>query len=102
MFDECHRSLFGKKFKNIKQYFSNAALLGFTGTPIFKDNSLDFNNITPELFPTQLHKYGLGQALNDGIVLPVDYENVDLKRIIDINENDTKTLELDDKEKKQI
>lgn len=79
IFDECHRSLFGEQFKNIKNYFTNAAFLGFTGTPIFKTNNKDFRNITPELFPASLHKYGLSQALADGVILPVDYEVVDIR-----------------------
>jgi type I restriction enzyme R subunit len=99
MFDECHRSLFGSQFKNIKKYFTNAALLGFTGTPIFTDNDPDFENITPKLFPTQLHVYGMGQALADGIILPVDYENQDLFRVLDGQET---SIQFDDNEKRQI
>jgi type I restriction enzyme R subunit len=79
IFDECHRSLFGEQFKKIKEFFNNAALLGFTGTPIFKSNSIDFNNVTNALFPTELHTYGLSQALKDNVILPIDYETPDIK-----------------------
>lgn len=35
IFDECHRSQFGENHKAIKEFFPNAQLFGFTGTPIF-------------------------------------------------------------------
>ena len=38
-FDECHRSQFGENHKAIKEFFPNAQLFGFTGTPIFETNS---------------------------------------------------------------
>ena len=37
IFDECHRSQFGDNHKAIKEFFPNAQLFGFTGTPIFED-----------------------------------------------------------------
>src|SRR5690606_8815260 len=37
IFDECHRSQFGDNHKAIKQFFNNAQLFGFTGTPIFDE-----------------------------------------------------------------
>src|SRR5690625_5993758 len=39
IFDECHRSQFGENHKAIKEFFPNAQLFGFTGTPIFDENS---------------------------------------------------------------
>ena len=33
IFDECHRSQFGENHKAIKEFFPNAQLFGFTGTP---------------------------------------------------------------------
>ena len=36
IFDECHRSQFGENHKAIKEFFPNAQLFGFTGTPIFE------------------------------------------------------------------
>src|SRR5690606_3357389 len=40
IFDECHRSQFGDTHNAIKNYFENAQMFGFTGTPIFADNSV--------------------------------------------------------------
>ncbi len=43
IFDECHRSQFGKNHNAIKEFFPKSQLFGFTGTPIFEENS---NNLT--------------------------------------------------------
>ena len=43
IFDECHRSQFGDTHQNIKKYFKNAQMIGFTGTPISEVNS-DWEN----------------------------------------------------------
>ena len=40
IFDECHRSQFGDNHDAIVNFFPNAQLFGFTGTPIFEDNRL--------------------------------------------------------------
>ncbi|WP_333948368.1 DEAD/DEAH box helicase family protein [Candidatus Liberibacter brunswickensis] len=40
IFDECHRSQFGENHKLIKDFFPKAQLFGFTGTPIFDQNSI--------------------------------------------------------------
>lgn len=39
IFDECHRSQFGDNHEAIKTFFPKAQLFGFTGTPIFEENS---------------------------------------------------------------
>jgi type I restriction enzyme R subunit len=39
IFDECHRSQFGENNKAIQEFFPNAQLFGFTGTPIFEQNA---------------------------------------------------------------
>ncbi|WP_419627179.1 DEAD/DEAH box helicase family protein, partial [Thiolapillus sp.] len=39
IFDECHRSQFGENHSAIREYFPNAQLFGFTGTPIFPENA---------------------------------------------------------------
>ena len=40
IFDECHRSQFGKTHKEIVSFFTNHQLFGFTGTPIFVKNAI--------------------------------------------------------------
>ena len=40
IFDECHRSQFGETHNRIKDFFNNAQMFGFTGTPIFAENAV--------------------------------------------------------------
>lgn len=59
IFDECHRSQFGETHQNIKRFFKNAQMFGFTGTPIFSTNSLKKSGetfTTEYLFPVRLHE----------------------------------------------
>lgn len=67
IFDECHRSQFGESHKNIRNFFNNLQIFGFTGTPIFAENALD--HTTSEIFQDCLHKYLIKDAIADGNVL---------------------------------
>lgn len=83
IFDECHRSQFGDNHKAIKEFFPNAQLFGFTGTPIFDDNA-NYNiregeyasyKTTKDIFEKQLHAYTITHAIDDKNVLKfhIDY-----------------------------
>ena len=83
IFDECHRSQFGENHKAIKEFFPNAQLFGFTGTPIFDENA-SYQQIegqqasfktTQNIFQQQLHAYTITHAIEDRNVLRfhVDY-----------------------------
>ncbi len=83
IFDECHRSQFGDNHKAIKEFFPNAQLFGFTGTPIFDENS-SYSYIegeeaayktTKSIFQKRLHDYTITDAIEDKNVLKfhVDY-----------------------------
>jgi type I restriction enzyme, R subunit len=83
IFDECHRSQFGENHKTIKEFFPNAQLFGFTGTPIFQDNA-SYQMIegeeasyktTEDIFQKQLHTYTITNAIDDRNVLRfhIDY-----------------------------
>ena len=83
IFDECHRSQFGDNHKAIKEFFPNAQLFGFTGTPIF-DTNATYTKIngetasyktTEDIFEKQLHAYTITNAIDDRNVLRfhVDY-----------------------------
>lgn len=89
IFDECHRSQFGENHKAIKEFFPNAQLFGFTGTPIFEDNA-SYQQIegqqasfktTADIFQQQLHAYTITHAIEDRNVLRfhVDYYKPDGK-----------------------
>jgi type I restriction enzyme R subunit len=83
IFDECHRSQFGDNHTAIKEFFPNAQLFGFTGTPIFEQNAI-YQKIegeqaslktTQDIFQQQLHAYTITHAIEDRNVLRfhVDY-----------------------------
>ncbi len=89
IFDECHRSQFGENHKAIKEFFPNAQLFGFTGTPIFDQNA-SYQQIegqqacyktTADIFQQQLHAYTITHAIEDRNVLRfhVDYYKPDGK-----------------------
>ena len=78
IFDECHRSQFGETHQNIKKFFRNAQMFGFTGTPIFEKNSQSKAGLkltTDYLFNECLHKYVIVDAIRDRNVLQfqIDY-----------------------------
>ncbi len=83
IFDECHRSQFGENHKAIKEFFPNAQLFGFTGTPIFEKNSTqkiredqyETYKTTESIFEKQLHAYTITHAIDDRHVLKfhIDY-----------------------------
>lgn len=78
IFDECHRSQFGDTHQNIKKFFGNAQMFGFTGTPIFEENSQSKAGLkltTDYLFNDCLHKYVIVDAIRDRNVLQfqIDY-----------------------------
>ncbi|MCA4778379.1 type I restriction endonuclease subunit R [Acinetobacter towneri] len=78
IFDECHRSQFGETHQNIKKFFRNAQMFGFTGTPIFEENSQSKAGLkltTDYLFNECLHQYVIVDAIRDRNVLQfqIDY-----------------------------
>ena len=83
IFDECHRSQFGENNKAIKEFFPNARLFGFTGTPIFDKNAKTITATgeearymtTQDVFQNLLHSYTITDAIRDKNVLRfhVDY-----------------------------
>ncbi|MCQ2473897.1 MAG: type I restriction endonuclease subunit R [Saccharofermentans sp.] len=80
--DECHRSQFGKMHADIARRFENANYVGFTGTPIFKENMGSNNKTTADIFSAGkdsaldscLHKYMIKNAIADGNVLKFSVE----------------------------
>jgi type I restriction enzyme R subunit len=77
IFDECHRSQFGENHAAIKNFFPHAQLFGFTGTPIFEENShvVRVNGqvaeyvTTKDVFQECLHEYTITHAIIDRNVL---------------------------------
>ncbi|MFR9597367.1 MAG: type I restriction endonuclease subunit R [Rikenellaceae bacterium] len=68
IFDEAHRSQFGKQHDSIIKFFKNIRYFGFTGTPIFADNATD-GRTTKDIFGERLHEYLIKDAISDENVL---------------------------------
>jgi len=79
IFDECHRSQFGQTHLSINKFFANNQMIGFTGTPIFKENAMG-NKLgkrsTADLFNDRLHRYVITDAINDENVLKFSVEYI--------------------------
>jgi len=98
IFDECHRSQFGKMRQQITKTFKKYNMFGFTGTPIFEVNSAanshPYFQTTEQIFGKNLHTYTIVNAIEDGNVLhfKIDYistakskDNIIDKKIKDID-----------------
>lgn len=98
VFDECHRSQFGDMHVKITKSFKKYHIFGFTGTPIFADNSGSGKNYnlrtTPQAFGDKLHTYTIVDAINDGNVLPfrIDYIKT-IKEKLGINDEKVKAID---------
>jgi len=79
IFDECHRSQFGKTHEDIKKFFTGSQMFGFTGTPIFEKNAGKNEygkRTTTMLFDKKLHQYVITDAIRDENVLKFSIEYI--------------------------
>lgn len=76
--DEGHRSQGGENNIRMQQALPNAAFVAFTGTPLLKDDK------TTHKFGAIVHAYTMQQAVEDGTVTPLLYE----ERIPDLEINE--------------
>ncbi|MBN1546316.1 MAG: type I restriction endonuclease subunit R [Syntrophaceae bacterium] len=67
--DESHRSQYGQANAKMQTVFPNACYIGFTGTPLLKDEKN-----TARRFGGFIHKYSMDQAVKDKAVAPLLYE----------------------------
>ena len=70
MVDEAHRSQYRSLAANMRQALPNACFLGFTGTPIDKED-----RSTPRTFGSYIDTYSIEQAVQDGATVPIFYES---------------------------
>lgn len=68
--DESHRSQYGVSHAKMQNVFPNACYIGFTGTPLLKKEKT-----TAAKFGGFIHKYTMNQAVADGSVTPLLYED---------------------------
>ena len=68
--DEAHRTQAGRLARNMRLALPNAAFLGFTGTPLFKQDE-----ITKRIFGDYVSRYDFKRSEEDGATVKLVYEN---------------------------
>lgn len=68
--DEAHRTQYGTLAYNMRKALPNAAFIGFTGTPLFKDDEL-----TRRIFGEYVSTYDFQRAVDDKATVPLYYDN---------------------------
>ena len=68
--DEAHHTQGGSLALNLRNALPNAAFMGFTGTPLFKDDE-----ITKRIFGDYVSRYDFKRSVDDGATVPLYYEN---------------------------
>lgn len=72
--DECHRTQSGKLHSAMKAILPSATFIGFTGTPLLKQDKQK----SIEIFGSYIHTYKFDEAVADGVVLDLRYEARDI------------------------
>jgi type I restriction enzyme, R subunit len=72
--DECHRTQSGKLHRTMKALMSSAVFIGFTGTPLLKQDK----QTSLEVFGGYIHTYKFSEGVEDGVVLDLVYEARDI------------------------
>lgn len=68
--DEAHRTQAGRLARNMRVALPNAAFIGFTGTPLFKQDEL-----TKRIFGDYVSRYDFKRSEADGSTVKLVYEN---------------------------
>ncbi|MBD5474838.1 MAG: HsdR family type I site-specific deoxyribonuclease [Lachnospiraceae bacterium] len=91
--DECHRAITPQTKRDLERFFANSLWYGFTGTPIFEENSYgqkgDLPQTTEQLYGECLHSYTIKEAIHDEAVLGFMVENLGAK---DLSADDAKKV----------
>ena len=98
--DECHRTQSGKLHRTMKALMSNAVFIGFTGTPLLKQDK----QTSLEVFGGYIHTYKFSEGVEDGVVLDLIYEARDIDQHLGSEEKvdewfEASTTELNDWQK---
>jgi type I restriction enzyme R subunit len=72
--DECHRTQSGKLHRAMKALLPNAVFVGFTGTPLLKKDA----QTSLEVFGRYIHTYKFNEAVEDEVILDLDYQARDI------------------------
>lgn len=68
--DEAHRTQAGRLARNMRLALPNAAFIGFTGTPLFKQDQ-----VTKRIFGDYVSRYDFKRSEEDGATVKLVYEN---------------------------
>ena len=101
--DECHRTQSGKLHKVMKALLPNAIFIGFTGTPLLKQDK----QTSLEVFGKFIHTYKFNEAVLDEVVLDLMYEARNIEQRISSQERidawfDSRTRGLNDFQKSEL
>lgn len=101
--DECHRTQSGKLNQVMKAMMPNAVFIGFTGTPLLKDDK----QTSLEVFGGYIHTYKFSEGVEDGVVLDLVYEARDIDQRLGSEEKidqwfEAKTKALNDWQKAEL
>ncbi len=101
--DECHRSQSGKLNQVMKAILQNAVFIGFTGTPLLKQDK----KTTMEVFGRYIHTYKFNEAVRDGVVKDLMYEGRAIEQSLTSQAKvdhwfDAKTAGLNDFQKNEL
>lgn len=81
--DECHRTQSGKLHRTMKAMLPNAVFIGFTGTPLLKQDK----ETSLEVFGKYIHTYKFNEGVEDGVILDLVYEARDIDQRISSYKN---------------
>jgi type I restriction enzyme R subunit len=96
--DEAHRTQYGLLSLNMRNALPNASFIGFTGTPLFKDDE-----ITRRVFGNYISTYDFQRAVDDKATVPLYYDARGDKLGVSLGDmNDRIAEKLDEVETKDI
>lgn len=101
--DECHRSQGGKLNEIMKAALSNAVFIGFTGTPLLKQDK----KTSQDVFGRYIHTYKFNEAVEDGVVKDLMYEGRSIEQNVSSQERvdqwfESKTAGLNEFQKNEL
>lgn len=101
--DECHRTQSGKLHKTMKAILPSAIFIGFTGTPLLKQDK----KTSLEVFGSYIHTYKFNEAVADEVVKDLVYEGRDIDQKLSSPERvdawfEAKTKGLNDFQKSEL
>jgi type I restriction enzyme R subunit len=101
--DECHRTQSGRLHRVMKAMMPNAVFIGFTGTPLLRDDA----KTSYEVFGGYIHTYKFSEGVEDRVILDLIYEARDIDQHLGSEEKidawfEAKTRGLNDWQKDEL